>query len=223
LSRVWAISSRLTANFGYDGQMANLLELTGPLAQWLHHWGYLAVFGGVMLENAGVPMPGETTILIATALAAHGELKVAIIYPVAVAGAITGDNLGYCLGRWLGPRALHRMAKLARIDPQKLIEVEEQFRKNAAWAVFFGRFVALLRTLAGPMAGAVAMPWRKFFLFNSLGALVWVGVIVTLGYTFGAQIGIVLQHAGLAFLLLALAVGGWFGFKAWRESANKTT
>lgn len=203
---------------GKERSVPSLLNLHGPIAHWLHHWGYLAVFCGVMLENAGIPVPGETIVLAATALAARGQLNVALLYPAAVAGAITGDNLGYWVGRTLGRHVLRRVARAIGLEASKFDDAERQFQRNGVWAVFLGRFVALLRTLAGPLAGAVEMPWPRFFVFNASGAVLWVAVVMALGYLFGTEIDVVLRHAGLALGVVVLAAGGWLLFRYLRRT-----
>lgn len=189
------------------------IDLAGHLEAWLQQWGYLAVFLGVMVENAGIPVPGETTIMLATVLASRGQLQVAWVYPAAVAGAIVGDNLGYWLGRWLGRPLLHKLARIWHLNEAEVERAERAFQRQGAWAVLFGRFIALLRTLAGPMAGSLGMQWPRFFLFNAIGAVLWAGVIVALSYAFGRRIEQLLHHAGLVLMVMALGATWW----AWRR------
>ena len=196
--------------------MEEILDLHGPVAQWVQQWGYFAVFFGIMLENAGIPVPGETIIIIASVLAGQGVLKVHYVYITVVIGAIIGDNIGYWVGQNGGRPLLLKIGKLWRLDEAKLNEAERNFLKHSNWAVFFGRFVALLRIFAGPLAGMIRMPWPRFFFFNATGAMVWAAVVVGLAYLFGEHITTLLHNVGLTLLGAVVLAGAYFGFKYWR-------
>jgi membrane protein DedA with SNARE-associated domain len=114
-----------------------------------------------------------------------------------------GDNFGYWLGKWGGWPLILRVAKFFRVETSRLEMVRAQFGANADKAVFFGRFVALLRIFAGPLAGISGMPYGRFFLCNAAGAIVWALVIVTLAYTVG-------QIIPLEQLLAAIAQFGFW-------------
>lgn len=179
--------------------------------------GYWALFFGVMLENAGLPVPGETALLVAGYLASpHGgsQLSVWAVMAVAVAAAVIGDNVGFWLGRVFARRRLARGKRFLFLTPERFRKAEVYFHRYGAATVFFGRFVALLRIAAGPAAGAAGMPWPRFLAANAAGAAVWVAVITALGYYFG--------HAWEA-LKLWLGRGTWavvgavvIGFVVWR-------
>jgi membrane protein DedA with SNARE-associated domain len=150
------------------------------------HYGYWAVGVALLLENTGVPVPGETILLLASFLAySQHELQLQWIIGVATLAATIGDNLGFTLGYYGGRRLLERYQNLFRIQKGTLIKGEALFARYGAVTVFFARFVFGMRIIAGPLAGALRMPWRKFLLFNFLGALVWVTVISAAGYLFG--------------------------------------
>jgi membrane protein DedA with SNARE-associated domain len=166
-------------------------------------YGYWAVFLGISLENAGIPIPGETITVVGGFLAGEGELKYQGVLGCAIAGAIVGDNFGYWLGKWGGWPLILRVAKFFRVETSRLEMVRAQFGANADKAVFFGRFVALLRIFAGPLAGISGMPYGRFFLCNAAGAIVWALVIVTLAYTVG-------QIIPLEQLLAAIAQFGFW-------------
>lgn len=198
--------------------MEGILDLNGPWAEWVRQWGYLAVFFGIMLENAGIPVPGETIIIIASVLAGQGVLRIEFVYPAVVLGAIIGDNVGYWIGQTGGRPLLLRIGRLWRIDEAKIDETEARFRKHSDWAVFFGRFVTLLRIFAGPIAGMIRMPWPRFFFFNASGAVVWAAVVVGLSYLVGEQITVILHHLGLFLLGAVVLFAAWLGFKHWRKT-----
>ncbi len=148
-------------------------------------YGYLAVFLGILLENMGIPLPGETITLTGGFLAGSGELNYWLVLPTAIAGAVVGDSLGYWLGAIGGWHLLVRVGRFVRIPEEELNNTKTRFSENADKAVFLGRFVALLRIFAGPLAGMVQMPYPRFLLFNAMGATLWASVMVTLAYTVG--------------------------------------
>jgi membrane-associated protein len=150
--------------------------------------GYLVLFGGVMLENAGVPLPGETALLACaymSSAAGGAHFSLWFVIPAAFAGAVVGDNLGYWAGRTFARKRLERGKRFLFLTPERLQKAEQYFAKYGALTVFFGRFVALLRIAAGPAAGASGMPWGRFVLANAAGAAVWASVIGALGYAAG--------------------------------------
>jgi membrane protein DedA with SNARE-associated domain len=153
-------------------------------------YGYWAVFLGIALENTGIPLPGETITVVGGFLAGSGELNYWILLGSTIAGAVLGDNLGYWIGKLGGWSLLLRLGKIFKIPPSQLEEARNQFSKNAAKAVFFGRFVALLRIFAGPMAGMVEMPYQQFLLCNLGGATVWASIIVTISFFLGRLISL---------------------------------
>ncbi|HBN07292.1 MAG TPA: DedA family protein [Cyanobacteria bacterium UBA8530] len=184
-------------------------EIIASLIPWLEHWGYLAVFLGIMLENAGIPVPGETLIIAAAILAGQGVLNIQGVFLMAVAGAILGDNLGYWLGLKGGRALLLRHGRWLGITSEKLEEAELLFRPRSEWAVFFGRFVAILRIFAGPLAGIIRMPYPRFLLFNSAGAFCWVAVVAGLSFLLGNNLeGIVLVLRRLGWIGLFLFGAG---------------
>ena len=151
-------------------------------------YGYWAVAAALLLENAGVPAPGETILLLASFLAySRHELQISWIIIVATIAATIGDNLGFALGYYGGRPLLSRYQSLFRVQPATLARGERLFAKYGALTVFFARFVFGLRIIAGPLAGVLRMPWRRFLLFNFLGAALWVSVISAVGYLFGQR------------------------------------
>jgi len=129
-------------------------------------YGYWAVFIGIALENTGIPLPGETITIVGGFLAGNKELNFWGVLLSAIAGAVIGDNFGYWIGKIGGWQFLLQISKLFRIPEDKLELTRDKYSKNAAQAVFWGRFVTLLRIFAGPLAGITNMPYRKFLLYN---------------------------------------------------------
>ena len=149
-------------------------------------YGYWAVALALLCENAGIPVPGETTLLIASFLA-HSEHKLNLgwIIVVGTCAATIGDNLGYVIGYRGGRPLLDRYRKILRISPEAIDRGENLFARYGSATIFFARFIFGMRIFAGPLAGVLRMPWKTFALFNVLGAALWVSVIATAGYLFG--------------------------------------
>ncbi|HEX2940947.1 MAG TPA: DedA family protein [Rhodopila sp.] len=174
-------------------------------------YGYGAVFAGVLLESIGLPLPGESLMIGAAIYAATTHhLNIFLLVPVAAAGAICGDQIGYFVGRWIGYRLLARWGKKVGLSDDRLELGRYLFRRYGGGVVFLGRFVAILRTFVALLSGANQMPWHTFLLWNSLGGVAW-----TCLYGFGAYglgnaakhiggpVGIVLGVTGAAALLAA--------------------
>ena len=150
------------------------------------HYGYWAVGAALLLENTGIPVPGETILLLASFLAySQHELQLFWIIVVAIVAATLGDNFGFIAGYYGGRPLLDRYQNIFRIENARLQRGERLFTRYGAATVFFARFVFGLRIIAGPMAGVLRMPWKKFLTFNFIGAAVWVSVISGVGYLFG--------------------------------------
>ena len=180
------------------------LEAIQELAR---EYGYWAVFLGISLENAGIPLPGETITLVGGFLAGSGELNYWLVLACTTSGAILGDNVGYWLGRWGGWPLLLRLARVFRFSESQLLPLKDEFTKNAARAVLFGRFITLFRIFAGPLAGIVEMSYGKFLLSNAAGALMWTTTIVSIAFFAGRVVSLEVLAAGVAqFGVVALAV-----------------
>ena len=187
-----------------DQQLLHLVE----------HFGYLIVFLGVGVESLGVPVPGETALIIGAVLAAQGHLNPAGVAAVGLAGAVLGDNTGYYVGRRWGQRLIGMRGIRRVYDPRRLAVAERFFQRHGWTAVFFGRFIAILRIFAGPLAGLHRMPWTHFLLANAAGGVVWVAAVVTAGLLVGGNLDRLIQlisRAGYIGLGLAvLVVAGAF-------------
>ena len=177
-----------------------------------HNYGYLAIFLGILLENLGIPLPGETVTIVGGFLAGSNELNYWLVLGNAIAGAVIGGNCGYWIGRVGGWPFLLQVGKIFRISEVRLLSIKEQFTENAAKAVFFGRFFALLRIFASPLAGIAEMPFGKFLIYNVAGATAWGSVMVTLAFFAGRIISLeqlvawVSKFAILALLILVAVI-----------------
>lgn len=188
-----------------------------------HQYGYGAVFLGILIENTGIPIPGETITLVGGFLAGSGELNYWYVLGSAIAGAVLGDNCGYWIGLYGGWSLLTRLGRIFRIQEEQLLEVKTKFSQNAAQAVFLGRFVALLRIFAGPLAGIAQMPYGQFFLYNLAGAATWASVMVSLSYFVGRvvplnQLITWVTEFGLVALVVVIS---WIVIPLWLESRKK--
>ena len=112
-------------------------------------YGYWAVFVGIALENMGIPLPGETIVIVGGFLAGSGELNYWLVLATAIAGAVLGDNFGYWVGRSGGWQLLVKIGNIFNIQEQQLEQAKDRYSRNAAQAVFLGRFVTILRIFAG--------------------------------------------------------------------------
>jgi len=149
---------------------------------------YVALMFGIMLENAGIPLPGETALLIAGYLCSDAgghRLRLGLVIVASFLGAVIGDNLGYWLGRRLARPRLAAGKRFLFLTPERFLRAEAYFHRYGAATVFFGRWVALLRIAAGPAAGAAGMAWWRFLVANAAGAAVWATGIALLGYAAG--------------------------------------
>jgi membrane protein DedA with SNARE-associated domain len=175
-------------------------------------FGYAVVFFGVLLENAGVPVPGETVLLAGAALAHAGRLSLLVVIATAIAGATLGDNLGFWIGRRGGRRLAERHGRFVGLTRARLAQFDRFFARHGAKTVFIARFVTGLRVFCALLAGGSGMAWSTFLFFNALGAVVWASTIGAAGYLLG-QSWRVLERwvgrtslAGLAIVLAAAAI-----------------
>jgi putative heme transporter len=167
--------------------------------------GYLAVPAAVAFEAMGVPLPGETTLIAAAVLAAHGQMNIAAVIALAAAGAIAGDNAGYLLGRRLGRRALLADGPLA-LGRRRLLEAGDRFfAAHGGSAVFLGRWVVVGRVAVAWLAGADRMPWRRFLIWNALGGVGWATSVGLTAYALGAAGARWLAIAGTLAAIATLA------------------
>lgn len=174
-------------------------------APLLQHYGYAAVGFVVMLESAGMPLPGEAVLIAASLYAGHTHrLAIEGVVLAAATGAIIGDNIGYWIGRELGAPLLARYGGYLGVTPAKIALGQYFFRQYGGYVVFIGRFVALLRMLAAFLAGVNRLPAPTFFFFNAAGALVWSHLFGYGAYLLGAQIEKVRGPMGIAGFVIGL-------------------
>ncbi|MDQ3942575.1 MAG: DedA family protein [Actinomycetota bacterium] len=169
-------------------------------------YGYLIVFLGVMIEGIGIPLPGETVLITAGALAHRGSLTLWETMVMGSLGAVMGGQAGYFVGRFGGRPFVVRWGRYVFITPERLARAESFFERHGGKAVFFGRFITGLRVFGALVAGMSRMSWRKFTLYSVLGGVVWATAAVVLGYFLWASLGLVEHWIGRISLLLAAAL-----------------
>ena len=185
------------------------------IEQYMLLYGYWVVFFGVMLENAGLPIPGETILLIAGYFAATGEFNIALVMLIAAVGAVVGDNIGFAVGHHFGRGFLLRIGRYVFLTPERFAAMDKYFHLHGNKTILVARFITGLRVFAALFAGASHMKWRIFLLYNVMGAVIWSIVITTLGYLFGASLPILIKWVGRSGTIL-LVVGVIAAFVTWQ-------
>jgi len=151
-------------------------------------YGYAAVFVIIMLEDFGMPVPGETALVVAAGAAAAGGPNIWGVLIAAVLGAIVGDNIGYLIGHFGGRPLIERVGGRVGITPERFAFAEGFFTRYGEGIVVGARFVEILRQLNGIIAGVLGMHWARFLGYNALGAALWVGTWGAIGYFAGGHI-----------------------------------
>jgi membrane protein DedA with SNARE-associated domain len=175
------------------------------IEQYMLEYGYWAVFFGVMLENAGVPLPGETILLIAGYYASTGKFHLPLVMLIAATGAVIGDNIGFAIGHHFGRNVLLRVGRFFFLTPKRLEYMEKYFASHGNKTILVARFITGLRVFAALLAGASKMPWRVFVVYNVAGAVLWSAVITTLGFLFGASLPLLVEWVGRSGTVLLIA------------------
>jgi membrane protein DedA with SNARE-associated domain len=187
------------------------------IEEWVRAWGYLAVFFPLVLETAGIPFPGETILLIASAASTRGVLNPFTIAGIASLAVIIGDNIGFCIGRYGGRRLVNRLSHIGHVEAG-VAWGERFFAYHGGKAVVLARWTAGLRIFGAWIAGMSAMPWKTFLVWNTIGGITWACTITAIGYTFGRslqRVESVMGTAGaVAFAIVVIVAAGfairWF-------------
>jgi membrane protein DedA with SNARE-associated domain len=167
-----------------------LNSLAGPL----DHYGLWAVLLFVMIEDFGIPVPGETILIAASVYAGAGRLNVVEVAAVGFIAAVIGDNVGFAIGHFGGRALALRWGRYALLTEERLDRAEGFFERHGAWIVTIARFIEGLRQLNGIAAGLADMRWRRFLAFNALGAALWVGTWVSAGDLAGSHIATIYSY-----------------------------
>ena len=153
----------------------------------LSRYGYLAIAAFVMLEDFGLPVPGETILVLGAVYAGAGRLNIVAVAVIGVLAAVLGDNIGFAIGHLGGRRLIERFGRYVLITPERLNRATEFFKRHGPKVVVLARFIEGLRQANGIVAGVAEMPWARFLLFNGIGAALWVAVWTSIGYLSGSH------------------------------------
>jgi membrane protein DedA with SNARE-associated domain len=138
-----------------------------------------------MIEDFGVPVPGEAILIAAAVYAGAGRLNVLAVGVIGFVAAVVGDNIGFAIGHYGGRALVLRWGRYVRLTGERLDKAEIFFQRHGAWIITIARFIEVLRQANGIVAGTTGLRWRRFLAFNALGAALWVGTWVSLGYLAG--------------------------------------
>ena len=173
----------------------------------LNNFGYLAVAGLVLIEDFGVPVPGETALVLAGVYAGTGRLNVGVVALLGFCAALLGDNIGFAIGHFGGRRLAERYGPYIFLTPERLDNVTRFFERHGGKVIIVARFVEGLRQANGIIAGTTGMHWARFLLFNAIGAALWALVWTSVGYFSGSHINTIYNDATRYDTYLAIGVG----------------
>ena len=190
-----------------------LAALAGPLEQY----GLWAIFVLVLLEDFGIPVPGETVLIAGAVYAGSGRLNVVAVAVVGFVAAVLGDNIGYAIGRFGGHAVVLRWGRYVGMTAERLDKAQDFFNRHGGKIITVARFIEGLRQANGIIAGIIEMRWLKFVAFNALGAALWVGTWVTIGYFAGQHIATIYhyitQYSYYLLIVLAVAFVGYVVYR----------
>jgi membrane protein DedA with SNARE-associated domain len=173
----------------------------------LNEYGYLAVGGFVLLEDFGVPVPGETILILGAVYAGTGRLNIVLVGIIGFLAAVLGDNIGFAIGHLGGRPLIERYGRYLLITRERLDTATGFFERHGGKIVVAARFIEGLRQANGIIAGVTGMHWARFLLFNAIGAALWVAVWTSIGYFSGNHINSIYNTATQYSLYLAIAAG----------------
>jgi membrane protein DedA with SNARE-associated domain len=191
----------------------------------LNNYGYLAVAGFVFLEDFGVPVPGETILVLGAVYAGAGRLNVWLVGLLGFCAAVVGDNVGFAIGHFGGRPLVERFGRYVFLTPERLDKAQAFFERHGGKIIIVARFIEGLRQANGIIAGTTGMHWAKFLFFNAIGAALWVAVWTSIGYFSGSHITSIYDTATKYSLYLAIAAGvllvAFIGRLVWRHQRAK--
>lgn len=169
----------------------------------------------------GLPLPGESLLMFASFLSRKvSGLHIQWVILLGITAAVMGDNLGYFLGHHFGQTIIRWARKLLRLDEEDLRAARNLITRHGGRTIFFSRFIFGLRTIAGPLAGSLGMKWKRFAVYNLLGAGAWVAIMSFMGFVFANEFQTLLGYIEKASWAIA---AGWFvvGYLIWRRQKHK--
>jgi membrane protein DedA with SNARE-associated domain len=200
-----------------SGAQPVLPGFLNSLASPLEHFGLWAIFALVLLEDFGIPVPGETVLIAGAIFAGSGQLNVVAVGLVGFVAAVIGDNIGYGIGRFGGRALVERWGKYVFITPERLDKAEDFFKRHGGKIITIARFVEGLRQANGIIAGITDMHWLRFVAFNALGAALWVGTWVSVGYFAGQHIttiyNAITRYSLYAAIAAVVLIAAWVVYR----------
>jgi membrane protein DedA with SNARE-associated domain len=185
---------------------AHLPGVLHSLEPTLNRFGYLAL-GLIFLEDFGVPVPGETILIVSAVYAGTGRLSIWLVALIAFLAAILGDNTGFAIGHFGGRPLAERYGKYILLTPERLDKAAGFFDRHGGKVIVIARFVEGLRQANGIIAGITGMHWKRFLPFNMIGAALWVGLWVSIGYFSGSHIDSIYKAATRYEVYFGIVVG----------------
>jgi membrane protein DedA with SNARE-associated domain/rhodanese-related sulfurtransferase len=186
--------------------------------QFVVRHGYLLVFAWVLVEQAGLPVPSAPLLLAAGALSGMHQMNLGVAIGLATFGALVSDSMWYEIGRRKGVRVLQLLCRIS-LEPDSCVRrTQESFTRNGPSVLLGAKFIPGLNAMAAPLSGIIRMGWRKFLLFDAIGALAWVGVFAFTGYAFSGQLERVAARAAyLGQWLLVFLLAAFAGYILWKS------
>lgn len=183
------------------------------LSSPLEHYGLWAILLLVFLEDFGIPVPGETVLIAGAVYAGSGRLNVVAVGVIGFAAAVAGDNVGYAIGRFGGHALVLRWGKYVFLTEERLEKARSFFNRHGGKIIVIARFLEGLRQANGIIAGITEMRWLRFLMFNMIGAALWVGCWVSVGFFAGQHISTIYhyitRYSLFALIALAVVVAAW--------------
>lgn len=193
-------------------------EIVQSIAPVVNQYGYLAVGGLILLEDFGVPSPGETVLIAGAFFAGLGHLDILLVFLVGFAGAVIGDNIGFAIGNYGGEPLIKRYGKYVLLTPERVGKATDFFERHGGKVIIIARFVEGLRQLNGIIAGMSRMAWPKFLSFNIIGAALWTAAWSAVGYFGGSHIETFLHYELYFAIAVAAAIIGFIVYKLTQRS-----
>lgn len=187
--------------------MATLPAFLQPVLPYLDSYGYWAIFLGVLLEDFGLPTPGETLLIAGAMLAGLGNFKIQWVVILGLGGAIIGDNIGYAIGYFGGRKLVLKYGHYVFLKEERLHKLELFFENHGGKVVAIARFIEGMRQFNGIVAGLSRMKWSRFLSFNILGAALWVGFWVSISYFLGNNLAVIFARIKGVELYVLSALG----------------
>ena len=207
------------------GATPHLPGVLHTLEPTLNHYGYLAVAGLVLLEDFGVPVPGETVLILGAVYAGTGRLSIVLVGLLGFLAAVTGDNIGFAIGRFGGRPLVERFGRYILLTPERLDKATGFFERRGAGIIIVARFVEGLRQANGIIAGTTEMHWARFLAFNAIGAALWVALWSSVGYFSGDHITSIYNTATHYTVIFGIVVGvaiiGYIAFRVRKSRAER--